>query len=88
MFGSNASLSYEAQFTPASILENGSIDSNPPVGVIPPTIAKISIDGRTFPVDKPLTLNSDHDGKFVEVEIRNSQGVGTACKIKVEESHE
>jgi hypothetical protein len=88
MFGSNASHSYEAQFTPASILENGSIDSNPPVGVIPPTIAKISIDGRTFPVDKPLTLISEHDGKFVEVEIRNSQGVGTACKIKVEESHE
>jgi hypothetical protein len=88
MFGSSASYSYEAQFTPASILENGSIDSNPPVGVIPPTIAKISIDGRTFPVDKPLTLNSEHDRKFVEVEIRNSQGVGTACKIKVEESHE
>lgn len=87
MFGSNASLAYEAHFAPASILENGSIDSNPPLGVIPPTIAKISIDGRTFPVDKPLTLNSDHDGKFIEVEIRNSQGVGTACKIKVEESH-
>lgn len=88
MFGSNASRSYEAHFTAVSILENGSIDSNPPVGVIPPTIAKISIEGRTYTVDKPLTLNNEHHGKFIEVEIRNSQGVGTACKIKVEESHE
>ena len=52
------------------------------------TIAKISIDGRTFPVDKPLTLMREHDGKFVEVEIRNSQGVGTTCKVKLEESNE
>jgi hypothetical protein len=88
LFGSNASHSYEAQFTPASILENGSIDSNPPVGVIPPTIAKISIDGRTFSTEGGVTLKSEHDGKFIEVEIRNSQGVGTACKIKVEESNE
>jgi hypothetical protein len=88
MFGANASHSYEAQFIPASILENGSIDSNPPVGVIPPTIARISIDGRAFPVEKPLTLIGEYDGKYVEIEIRNSQGVGTACEIKIEESNE
>jgi hypothetical protein len=88
VFGSSARHSYGARFIPASILENGSIDLNPPIGVIPPTIAKISIDGRTFPGERVVTLNSEHDGKFIEVEIRNSQGVGTACKIKVEESNE
>jgi hypothetical protein len=83
LVSSNSTMTQTVTFKPASILENGSLESTAPIGAVEPVITKLSLNGEVLHLTEPVTIVPENNNDEIIVEIRNSQGVATACKYEV-----
>jgi hypothetical protein len=78
----------KVQFLPSSVLDNGFPDLSPPKGENPPKILKIEVDGRNVDPASDLFVGNELFEKIIKVQVRNAQGLGTICRVKVDGNNE
>lgn len=79
----NQTESQKIKFSSYAILENGSPELEPPLGVEVPEITNISIDGQSISKLAIVEIVPDMNMKFLEVSVSGPQGVGSTCRWKV-----
>ena len=84
VFPKNVEDEQSVKFETFPILENGSPEKDPPLGLDIPKISKIAIDSRVVGLKDSLTVSYAMHLKIIEVTVRCPQGMGSTCSVMVE----
>ncbi len=70
-------------FSSAAILENGSPELQPPIGVTLPFVRRIMVEDLEHDPHTPIEIDPSLDRKVISVTISSPQGVGCTCKTMI-----